>query len=186
MTDITHVFSCHCSHRLPLLSAAAKFFLTFDDSLIIIRFRNWRRTSEGDSLVFAHSRSATPLILPNPFRIRRSKRPLPQLLYNLHLQHDLGTADSNGLTIFRFLPQLLYFPHLQDPLGCVANKRLITPLESALTRISPVTSLESAVTKRAGVGVFWLSSRPVAQRFPLRPQPILQSLSCGISLSVRP
>ena len=38
------------------------------------------------------------------------------------------------------LPQLLYNPHLQAPLGSAGNKGLITPLESALT-------------KRWGVGV---------------------------------
>src|SRR6266702_2306706 len=50
------------------------------------------------------------------------------------------------------LPQLLYNPHLQAPLGSAGNKGLITPLESALTKNSPVTSLESALTKRWGVG----------------------------------
>src|SRR6266851_3721709 len=50
------------------------------------------------------------------------------------------------------LPQLLYNPHLQAPLGSAGNKRLITPLESALTENSPVTSLESALTKNPGVG----------------------------------
>src|SRR5229473_1022433 len=58
-----------------------------------------------------------------PFRIRTSETPLPQLLYNLHLQ---------------------------TPLGSAGNKGLITPLESALTRNSPVTSLESALTKTGG------------------------------------
>ena len=50
------------------------------------------------------------------------------------------------------LPQLLYNPHLQVPLGSAGNKGLITPLESALTENSPVTPLESALTKRWGVG----------------------------------
>src|SRR5216683_1254933 len=60
-----------------------------------------------------------------PFIIRTSKTPLPQLLYN---------------------------PHLQAPLGSAGNKGLITPLESALTENSPVTSLESALTKTGGWG----------------------------------
>ncbi len=51
------------------------------------------------------------------------------------------------------LPQLLYNPHLQTPLGSAGNKGLITPLESALTKNSPVTPVESALTKRWGVGV---------------------------------
>ncbi len=70
------------------------------------------------SLIPRHS----PLVT-NSFTIRTSKTPLPQLLYN---------------------------PHLQTPLGSAGNKGLITPLESALTKISPVTSLESALTKTGG------------------------------------
>src|SRR5207245_1757491 len=50
------------------------------------------------------------------------------------------------------LPQLLYNPHLRAPLGSAGNKGLITPLESALTKNSPVSLLESALTKRWGVG----------------------------------
>src|SRR6266446_5314122 len=56
----------------------------------------------------------------NSFTIRTSKTPLPQLLYN---------------------------PHLQAPLGSAGNKGLVTPLESALTKNSPVSRLESALTK---------------------------------------
>ena len=56
------------------------------------------------------------------------------------------------------LPQLLYNPHLQAPLGPAGNKGLITPLESALTRNSPVSPLESALTKRWGVGGIVLTS----------------------------
>src|SRR6266581_2268114 len=48
------------------------------------------------------------------------------------------------------LPQLLYNPHLQAPLGSAGNRGLITPLESALTRNSPATPLESALTKTGG------------------------------------
>src|SRR6266581_163172 len=50
------------------------------------------------------------------------------------------------------LPQLLYNPHLQAPLGSAGNKGLITPLESALTENSPVTPVESALAERWGVG----------------------------------
>src|SRR5260370_25431818 len=81
-------------------------------------------SSFRSSLVPRHSPLTT-----NSFTIRTSKTPLPQLLYN---------------------------PHLQLPLGSAGNKGLITPLESALTRNSPVTSLESALTKNPGVGV-WLT-----------------------------
>ncbi len=69
----------------------------------------------------------------NSFTIRTSKTPLPQLLYN---------------------------PHLRAPLGSAGNKGLITPLESALTKNSPVTSLESALTETGGWGC---TSRSVAQ-----------------------
>ncbi len=61
-----------------------------------------------------------------PFRIRRSKTSLPQPLYNPHLHRRLVSAE---------------------------NKGLITTLESALTEISPVTPVESALTKTPGGGV---------------------------------
>ena len=54
------------------------------------------------------------------------------------------------------LPQLLYNPHLQAPLGSAGNKGLITPLESALTRNSPVSLLESALAERWG----WVLPQP--------------------------
>jgi len=68
--------------------------------------------------------SFASLTSSKPFRIRTSKTPLPQLLYN---------------------------PHFQAPLGSAGNKGLITPLESALTRNSPVSRLESALAERWGV-----------------------------------
>src|SRR2546425_2362457 len=90
--------------RLPRLGRGAENFLSFRSSLIP-----------------RHSPLTT-----KSFTIRTSKTPLPQLLYN---------------------------PHLQTPLGSAGNKGLITPLESALTKNSPVTPVESALTKRWGVGV---------------------------------
>src|SRR5438445_3080652 len=75
---------------------------------------------------FTSLTSFVSLTSSKPFRIRTSEIPLPQLLYN---------------------------PHLQAPLGSAGNKGLITPLESALTRNSPASPLESALTKRWGVGV---------------------------------
>ena len=77
-------------------------------------------SSFRSSLIPRHSPLTT-----NSFIIRTSETPLPQLLYN---------------------------PHLQAPLGSAGNKGLITPLESALTKNSPVTSLESALTKSGGGG----------------------------------
>src|SRR6266571_5219905 len=77
-------------------------------------------SSFRSSLIPRHSPLTT-----NSFIIRTSKTPLPQLLYN---------------------------PHLQARLGSAGNKGLITPLESALTKNSPVTPVESALTKRGGWG----------------------------------
>ena len=74
---------------------------------------------------FTSFTSFASLTSSKPFRIRTSKTPLPQLLYN---------------------------PHLRTPLGSAGNKGLITPLESALTKNSPATPVESALTKRWGVG----------------------------------
>ncbi len=79
-------------------------------------------SSFRSSLIPRHSPLTT-----NSFTIRTSETPLPQLLYN---------------------------PHLQAPLGSAGNKGLITPLESALTKNSPVSLLESALTKRWGWGSF--------------------------------
>ncbi len=78
-------------------------------------------SSFRSSLIPRHSPLTT-----NSFRIRTSKTPLPQPLYN---------------------------PHLRAPLGSAGNKGLITPLESALAKNSPVSRLESALTKNGGVGV---------------------------------
>ncbi len=64
-------------------------------------------------------------------------------------------TSSKSFTIRTYkipLPQLLYNPHLQAPLGSAGNKGLITPLESALTRNSPVSLLESALAERWGGG----------------------------------
>src|SRR6266851_4264007 len=69
--------------------------------------------------------SFASLISSNSFTIRTSETPLPQLLYN---------------------------PHLQTPLGSAGNKGLITPLESALTRNSPASRLESALAETWGWG----------------------------------
>ena len=88
-------------------------------ALCVLRGEN--SSSFRSSLIPRHSPLAT-----NSFTIRTSKTPLPQPLYN---------------------------PHLQAPLGSAGNKGLITPLESALTKNSPVTPVESALTKSGGVGV---------------------------------
>jgi hypothetical protein len=68
---------------------------------------------------------------------------------------SLSPRSSKSFTIrtsMTPLPQPLYNPHFQEPLVSVGNTRLITPLESALTRNSSVSLLESALTKRWGEG----------------------------------
>src|SRR6266581_1327835 len=77
------------------------------------------------------------------------------LLFRSSLIPRHSPLTTNSFTIRTYetpLPQPLYNPHLQAPLGSAGNKGLITPLESALTRNSPVSRLESALTKRWGVG----------------------------------
>src|SRR6266568_8641905 len=65
----------------------------------------------------------------------------------------------------------LYNPHLQAPLGSAGNKGLIALLESALTGNSPVTPVESALTKTGGWGpsgsLFWIIPPLVCRRFDL-------------------
>src|SRR6266446_5269472 len=87
---------------------------------------------------FTSFTSFTSLTSSKPFRIRTSKTPLAQLLYN---------------------------PHLRAPLGSAGNKGLITPLESALTKNSPVSLLESALAERWGWGpCFPLRNAPLTAR----------------------
>src|SRR5229473_3210721 len=85
---------------------------------------------------------------------------------------SLSQRSCNSFTIRTSktsLPQLLYNPHLQVPLGSAGNKGLITPLESALTKNYPVTSLESALAERWGVGVRFAVRSPRALPLTLAP-----------------
>src|SRR6266478_3710986 len=84
------------------------------------------------SLIPRHSPLTT-----NSFIIRTAKTPLPQPLYNPHLRAPLGSAGNKGLIT----------PVESALTSTAGNKGLITPLESALTRNSPVSLLESALTK---------------------------------------
>jgi hypothetical protein len=72
--------------------------------------------------------------IANLLRIRTSENLLPQPLPNQHLQIPLVSAESKGLTARGFLPQPHYFQHLREDSVSVENTRLITPLDSALTR----------------------------------------------------
>src|SRR6266852_5778481 len=94
---------------------------------------------------------------------------------------SLSQRSSKSFTIRTSetpLTQLLYNPHLRAPLGSAGNKGLITPLESALTKNSPVSLLESALTKRWGVGPAsyrmvsisasretWVAGKPLIENF---------------------
>src|SRR5207245_9423743 len=84
---------------------------------------------------------------------------------------SLATNSVTIRTSATPLPQPLYNPHLQAPFGSAGNKGLITPLESALTKNSPVTSLESALTKTGGWGPsgssLWIIPPLVCRRFDL-------------------
>src|SRR6266581_442253 len=139
---------CLCHHRSPVARDSSRAFAslsTFNFGLLTSfssTFQPFNRVSFlspssphlcalcvlcGENSSSFHS-SLIPRHSPlttNSFIIRTSKTPLPQLLYN---------------------------PHLQAPLGSAGNKGLITPLESALTKNSPVTPVESALTKRGGWG----------------------------------
>ncbi len=81
------------------------------------------------------------------------------------------------------LPQLLYNPHLQAPLGSAGNKGLITPLKSALTSTAGnkglITPLESALTKRWGWGSFLpvRNSPHAARHCPLCSSPFFSDYS---------
>jgi hypothetical protein len=81
---------------------------------------------EGDSLVAVYPGWTPPPTRANPFGIRSSRI---------------------------FLPQLLYHQHLRHPFGSVAIKGLITPLESAFTKIPTITTLECALAGNRGGGV---------------------------------
>src|SRR2546425_1538889 len=118
---------CLCHHRSPVARDSSRAFAslsTFNFGLLTSFSPTLSHTSEKSpaSSKYCHT-SKTPS--RNSFTIRTSETPLPQLLYN---------------------------PHLQTRLGSAGNKGLITPLESALTKNSPVSHLESALTKRWGVG----------------------------------
>src|SRR2546425_12503427 len=116
---------CLCHHRSPVARDSSRAFAslsTFNFGLLTSFSPTLSHTSEKSpaSSKYCHT-SKTPS--RNSFTIRTSETPLPQLLYN---------------------------PHLQTRLGSAGNKGLITPLESALTKNSPITSLESALTERGG------------------------------------
>jgi len=60
------------------------------------------------------------------------------------------SVHFKGLISQKSLPQLLYYQHLQASIVTVVIKRLISSLESALTKFASVTPLECALTKNTG------------------------------------
>ncbi len=121
--------------NFELLTSSSSIFQPLDFSSLGLTFN--LQLSTFNCLSFPSSRLTLSQRSANSFTIRTSMTPLPQLLYN---------------------------PHLQAPLGSAGNKGLITPLESALTKNSPVSLLESALAERWGWG--WGSC------FPLRSSPL--------------
>src|SRR5712691_5245013 len=122
-------------------------------------------SSFRSSLISRHSPLTT-----NSFTIRTSKTPLPQPLYNPHLQAPLGSAGNKGL-----------ITPLESALTSTAgNKGLITPLESALTKNSPASLLESALTKRWGVGVGAGLRTTQHKAFYVPAFPLLSTLNCRL------
>src|SRR6266851_3550531 len=76
----------------------------------------------------------------------------------------LGSAGNKGLTAPKISLQPPCYQHLRVCRVSVANKGLITLLESALTKNPAVTPLESALTKIRGVGVAWHISEYARER----------------------
>src|SRR6266852_3250700 len=105
------------------------------------------------------------------FTIRTSETPLTQLLYNPHLRAPLGSAGNKGLIT----------PVESALTSTAGNKGLITPLESALTRNSPVSLLESALTKRWGVGVGAGLRTTEYKAFHVPAFPLLSTFNCRLS-----
>jgi len=94
----------------------------------------------------------TPLVPPNSFVMRSSEHPLPQPLCNLHSRDGFGSAHSKGFTVAKLCSQILYHHHLRNLIGSVHSKGLISSLESALTKNSPLIALQCAVPKKRGRG----------------------------------
>src|SRR5713101_3465787 len=105
----------------------------------------------------SHHPCSRPASLPlRNLSVRRLPRPGRGVPPRSLLTFNFGLLTSSKPFIIRTsktpLPQPLYNPHLRAPLGSAGNKGLITPLESALTRNSPVSLLESALAESGGWG----------------------------------
>src|SRR5271166_1905012 len=76
----------------------------------------------------------------------RSKSQPSQSLYNEHLRPIPVSADSKALTCSESRHQTLHYQHLPGALVTAPSKGLITPLESALPKNTPINPLQSALT----------------------------------------
>src|SRR6266487_2595866 len=147
----------------------------------------------SESLAAACNPSLTSINRPPLVRCVDSSSPLQLSTFNRvsfpssHLSLSQRSAKSFTIRTSRTpLPQPLYNPHLQAPLGSAGNKGLITPLESALTKNSPVSLLESALTKTGGWGVLRSFKRFFSGgRFPQRKQRRLRRWSVRDGIEFR-
>src|SRR6266851_344273 len=139
---------CLCHHRSPVARDSSRAFAslsTFNFGLLT----SFSSTFQPFNRVSLLSPSSPHLCAPCVLCGENSSS-FPSSLIPRH--SPLTSKSFTIRTSKAPLPQLLYNPHLQAPLGSAGSKGLITPLESALTKNSPVTPVESALTKRWGVG----------------------------------
>src|SRR5216683_3740549 len=146
---------CLCHHRSPVARDSSRAFAslsTFNFGLLT-SFSSTFQPFNRLSFLSPSSRHLSALCvrrLPRPGRGGENSSSFCSSLIPSH--SPLTTKSFTIRTSKTPLPQPLYNPHLRAPLGSAGNKGLITPLESALTKNSPVSLLESALTKRWGVG----------------------------------
>src|SRR6266581_3525671 len=142
---------CLCHHRSPVARDSSRAFAslsTFNFGLLTSfssTFQPFNRISFL-SPSSPHLRALCVRRLPRPGRGGENSSSFRSSLIPRH--SPLTTNSFIIRTSKTPLPQLLYNPHLRTPLGSAGNKGLITPLESALTKNSPASLLESALTKR--------------------------------------
>src|SRR3989441_455147 len=146
---------CLCHHRSPVARDSSRAFAslsTFNFGRLTSfssTFQPFNRVSFL-SPSSPHLRALCVPCLPRPGRGGENS---PSFRSSLILRHSPLTTNSFIIRTSKTpLPQPLYNPHLQAPLGSAGNKGLITPLESALTKNCPVSLLESALAERWGVG----------------------------------
>jgi hypothetical protein len=91
----------------------------------------------------------------NPLRIRTSKTPLPQPVYNPHLRSPLGCVGNKGLTGTRIHRQLFCNQHLRTPLGGAGNTGVITPFRIRTYEKCACNSFRIRTSKKQGGRGCW-------------------------------